>query len=259
LLHALNKKSWDNVYNLGVLDWLDKQKKAGKIKFYGFSFHDAYPVFDTILNSFHWDFCQLQLNYLDTKYQAGVKGLQQAAKKGIGIIVMEPLKGGKLAKPKSPVKELFETIGKTRTPVQWALDWVWDMPEATMLLSGMSTLPQVKENIHYAQLAKPFNLNNTDKAFIDQIEKTFNELILVNCTDCRYCMPCPYGINIPLNFEFLNDTRFASIAYVKKVYKQWLKEEQRANQCRQCGECEQKCPQQINIISQLKLVAKTIK
>jgi predicted aldo/keto reductase-like oxidoreductase len=155
--------------------------------------------------------------------------------------------------------EGFETEGKARKPVQWALDWVWDMPEAAMLLSGMSSLPQVKENIQYAQVAKPYNMNKADKEFILKLEKTFNDLILVNCTECRYCMPCPFGVNIPLNFEFLNDTRFSSINHVKKLYLQWLREDQRANRCQQCGVCEEKCPQQIKIISQLKIVAKTIK
>jgi predicted aldo/keto reductase-like oxidoreductase len=173
--------------------------------------------------------------------------------------VMEPLKGGKLAKPKSPIKELFETEGKDRTPVQWALDWVWDMPEATMLLSGMGSLPQVKQNIEYAQVAKPFNMTKKDKEFIANVERKFNELILVNCTECKYCMPCPFGIDIPANFEFLNNTRFASVSHIKTVYHQWVSEEARANRCKECGECEEKCPQQIKIMSQLKLVAKTFK
>jgi len=259
LLHALNKKSWNKVYNLGVLDWLEIQKKSGKIKFYGFSFHDEYPVYDLILNSFHWDFCQLQLNYLDTEYQQGIKGYLDAVKKGIGVIVMEPLKGGRLAKPKSPIKEMFEAEGKPRTPVQWALDWVWDLPEVSMLLSGMSSLQQVKQNIEYAQIAKPNNMTKSEKDFIQKIEKSFNDLILVNCTDCKYCMPCPFGINIPLNFEMLNNTRFASVSLLKKQYLKVLTEEQRAKQCKQCGVCEEKCPQKIKIMTELVLVSKTFK
>jgi predicted aldo/keto reductase-like oxidoreductase len=172
---------------------------------------------------------------------------------------MEPLKGGRLAKPKSPIKEIFETDGKSRTPVQWALDWVWDIPEVTMLLSGMSTLSQVKQNIEYAQMAKPYNLTKVDREFVSRIEKTFHEIISVDCSDCKYCMPCPSGVNIPLNFEFYNDLRFLSVAHAKKLYEQWIKEENRAKKCTQCGLCEDKCPQQIKIITELKKVAKTFR
>lgn len=172
---------------------------------------------------------------------------------------MEPLKGGRLAKPKSQIKDLFETLGKQRTPVQWALDWVWDMPEVTMLLSGMSSLQQVKQNIEYAQQAKSFNFSKTDKEFIKKVEKTFIDMILVNCTECKYCLPCPFGINIPLNFEFLNNTRFASISHLKSQYSIFLREEQKAKNCQQCGNCEIKCPQQIKIMEELKIVAKTFK
>lgn len=247
LLHSLNQKSWENLYSLGVLDWMQKQKENGKIQFIGFSFHDSFPVFETIINAFEWDFCQIQLNYMDIDYQAGLKGLKLATKKGIGTIVMEPLKGGRLAKPRGVMKDLFQKEGVSRDPVQWALDWVWDMPETSMLLSGMSTLVQVKDNIKFAQLAKPNQFSKDDHLFIDKVQKTYESLINVDCTQCGYCMPCPYGINIPLNFEFYNDSRFVPFSQLKNAYKNFLKEEQRAKNCQKCGSCEEKCPQKITI------------
>jgi len=247
LLHALNQKSWEKLYSFGVLDWLQKQKEIGKIQCIGFSFHDAYPVFETILNAYDWDFCQIQLNYMDIEYQAGMKGLKKAVSKGMGVIVMEPLKGGRLAKPKGIMKDIFKKEGASREPVQWALDWVWNLPEASMALSGMSSLPQVKENIKYAQLAKSNHFSKEDHQFIETVQKTYESLINVDCTKCGYCMPCPYGIHIPLNFEFYNDARFVPISQLKTQYRNFLSEEQRAKSCKLCGECEDKCPQKLHI------------
>lgn len=255
LLHALNQKSWDKLYSLGVLDWIQKQKKIGKIQFIGFSFHDSFPVFESILNAFEWDFCQVQLNYMDVDYQAGLKGLKIAAKKGIGTIVMEPLKGGRLAKPRGSVKDLFQKTGSNREPVQWALDWVWNIPEVSIVLSGMSTLLQVKDNIKFAQLAKPNQFTKEDYFFIDTVRKAYESLINVDCSQCGYCMPCSFGVNIPLNFEFYNDLRFVFLSHLKVSYRNWLKEEQRAKNCHKCGKCEEKCPQKLLIRELLEKIA----
>lgn len=247
LLHSLWKNSWEKVKNLGVLDWLIKKKKEGKIRFFGFSFHDEFEVFKDIIDYYDWDFCQIQLNYMDINYQAGEKGLSYAYCKGIQVIIMEPNKGGKLASPPTSVLKVFESYKIKRTPVEWALSFLLNKKEILTVLSGMSSMDQVKENI---LIASKYNTNSLSEEDLKVIIKARNEwfnLKTIDCTKCKYCLPCPYGVNIPENFEIYNNLiMYGDIKEAFWEY-EYLKEEERASNCRECGECEEKCPQNLPI------------
>ncbi len=195
LLHAIGRDRFENIilkYNL--IEQMEKAKADGKIKYIGFSFHDAADAFIEIIDSYdHWDFCQIQFNYIDTDHQACVEGLEYAAKKGIPVIVMEPLLGGKLANPPKNVAKLLDS---SKTPVEWALDFIWDRSEVALLLSGISIPEQVKDNLIYADRASIGMLTQQDKDILKKAKKTYDTMALVSCTKCRYCMPCPNGLNI---------------------------------------------------------------
>lgn len=247
LLHALNKKTFKAVHELGVFDFLAKAKADGRIRYAGFSFHDDYPTFEAIVEAWDWDFTQIMLNYLDTHYQAGMKGFELAASKGMGIISMEPLRGGKLVHPIPPeVAKVWE--GDTRNSVQRALDWVWNLPECTLLLSGMSTLPQVEENIRLAQGAKAEKLNEADLKLYRNARKAYLDKIPVLCSGCRYCMPCPQGVAIPAILgTYAEAVMFEDPKRHQQEYLSFIAEANRADQCIQCGICLPKCPQHIKI------------
>jgi len=249
LLHALNKRSWKSMQELGVLDFLQQARAAGKIRHIGFSFHDDYDTFAQIVQAWDWDFTQIMLNYLDTEYQAGLKGLRLAASKDMGIISMEPLRGGKLISPIPPeVEQVWESAGNTQTPLQRALTWVWDIPECTLLLSGMSTLQQVKENIALSKEAEPKILSDFQQSVYSKAREAYLARIPYLCSECRYCLPCPYGVDIPANLgQYAEAMMFGNIESNKEAYLNFIPEKSRADQCVQCGECLSKCPQQIDI------------
>lgn len=255
LLHALKREWWDNLVRLGILDWAEKKMAEGQIGHLGFSFHDTYPVFKDIVDAYDgWDFCQIQYNYMDTKYQAGRRGLRYAAEKGLGVVIMEPLRGGLLAKnpPPPAVARIYETMEVERTPVDWALQWLWDQPEISLVLSGMSTLQQVVENIESADQSGAGKLGEKDHQFIEKIQHTYRDITPIPCTNCRYCVPCPGGIDIPTVFRIFNDTvMFEDLKYGKAEYHE-MSEEHRADNCVACGSCEEKCPQGIAVIEWLK-------
>lgn len=254
LLHSLWRGSWERVKNLDVLDWLEKKKKEGKIRFFGFSFHDEFEVFKEIIDFYDWDFCQIQLNYMDINYQAGEKGLSYTFDKGIQVIIMEPVKGGKLASPPQNVLKVFESYKIKRTPVEWALSFLFNKKEVLTVLSGMSSIEQVKENI---SIASKYNVGSLSEEDLNIIKKARNEWLnirTIDCTKCKYCMPCPYGVNIPENFEIYNN--FIMYGDLKEALwdYEYLKEEERASNCKECGECEEKCPQNLPIRELLKKV-----
>ncbi|MGA2142348.1 MAG: aldo/keto reductase [Brevinematales bacterium] len=252
LLHALGKDSWEKVKRLGILKKAEAARKDGRIGHIGFSFHDNYKSFEEIINGYDgWEFCQIQYNYMDTENQAGTKGLKLASSKGLAVIVMEPILGGRLANPPAAVRELMEGYSNKRSPVDWALQWIWNQPEVSLVLSGMSSFKQVEENIISAENSGINTLNGRDLSLIDDINARFRERAPVPCTKCGYCMPCPSGVNIPRNFEIYND----GIAYdamngAKFAYKSFMPENENASNCTQCRTCEEKCPQKI-IISEL--------
>ena len=253
LLHALNAPRWQSMLSLGVLPRAEAAIKDGRIGRLGFSFHDRYEVFKDILDGYdQWALCQIQYNYLDIENQAGTRGLKDAAARGIAVVVMEPLLGGRLSRPPQAICDVLDDYPEKRTPSYRALQWVWDQPEVSVLLSGMSTLGQVEENLGSAERSGIHTLTAEDAGLIDRVRLLYREKVLVPCTNCGYCLPCPSGVNIPQNFELYNDGFIHdSPTYSRAVYSRFLTTEQRANACTQCGVCLEKCPQNIAISDEL--------
>ncbi|MFW5980516.1 MAG: aldo/keto reductase [Halanaerobiaceae bacterium] len=258
LLHALNEGHWGNYKEIGlenVFAWVDKIKEQGKIDYIGFSFHDDYDLFEEIIDVYEdgWDFCQIQYNYLDTELQAGRRGLKYAANKNIPVVVMEPLRGGQLAQnPPEEVKEIMEEFEDERTPADWALQWLWNQPEVTTVLSGMSTMEQVEENVESAANSGVGILSEKELNIIDKMAEKFRGPI--QCTKCNYCMPCPNGVEIPRNFELYNKAKLYDKFEENKEDYMDLDEGKRASACVNCGVCEEACPQNLEIITLLEEV-----
>lgn len=245
LIHALDKSRFDDiVLKFNLLDKMKAAKDAGKIRHIGFSFHDDLETFKRILNYTDlWEFCQIQLNYINTEYQAGIEGLEYANKKGLGVIIMEPLLGGRLANPNKFVKEVLHD---TKTPVEWAFSFLWNRKEVCLTLSGMGEMTQVKSNIEYASKADVGMLNASDIEMLKTAKEVFDKYAFVPCTKCAYCMPCPFGLDIPKIFELYN--RSASEHDIDDEYK---KLQILADKCRKCKACERACPQNIKITEEL--------
>ena len=257
LLHGLNGESWPRVRDWGIIRWAEEKMARGKFSYFGFSFHDDYEVFKEIVDAYdNWTLCQIQYNYMDVDYQAGRRGVEYAARKDLAIVVMEPLRGGKLSqKPPEPVAKVWETATEKRNPVEWALLWVWNQPEISVALSGMSTMEQVVENIATADRSAPGILTADNLALIDRVREAYRGLSPIPCTSCRYCMPCPNGVEIPRIFQMYNDSIMYDDVRMGQFRYQaadMLKEEQRADQCTECGECLEACPQEIPIPEWLK-------
>lgn len=255
LMHSLDGKKWDTLVENGVFDAMDAYKRSGKVRYVGFSFHDELPQFKRIIDAYDWDFCQIQFNYLDENTQAGLEGLRYAAARNIGVVVMEPLLGGKLAiEPPEPVARLWEQAPVKRTPAQWALRWVWNHPEVSVVLSGMSTYPQVEDNLRTARQAVASSLTPEELAIIDRVKAAYRSLPRIDCTGCDYCMPCPFGVKIPGNFRLYNGLVTYNDQTRKSAYHK-LGENERAANCRSCGKCEKVCPQHLPIRELMKTVA----
>lgn len=256
LLHSLSIGTFNNIVAMDVFSEMEKFRKAGKIRFFGFSFHDDQENFFKIYDSYKFDFCQIQYNFLDEEFQAGRAGMLHAAKDGIGIIAMEPLRGGDLTKKVPPrIQELWDSAPVKRTPAQWALRWVWNHPQFSLLLSGMTTMEQLEENIKTASEAKPDSLTPQELEIIGKVRDTYKATIAVPCTKCQYCMPCPSGVAIPDNFNMLNEyVMFGESGGPKYVYNNFFPDHVKADKCTECGVCEEKCPQKIPIREKLKEV-----
>jgi len=257
LLHALNKKRWEQLLEKDIFDFVEDIKKKNKIRAIGFSFHGKLETFKDIIDSYDWDFCQIQYNFMDTNYQAGLEGLKYAADKGIDLVIMEPLRGGMLtSNVPEDIQEIWNNLGKNSSPAEWALRWVWNHPEVTITLSGMSAMNHVKENINVSDKAVANSLTDKQLAIIDKVRKTYDERTRVNCTNCKYCMPCPNGVNIPAAFRFYNNAYiYNEFERMKNFYNRALDDDSKASKCIECGECLDKCPQNISIIEKLKEVA----
>jgi uncharacterized protein len=256
LMHALNAKSWKNIKENGVFDFIPKIKKDGRAKLVGFSFHDKYEVFEDIVTSYDWDFCQIQYNLLDEDYQAGLKGLKLAAERGMGIIIMEPLRGGGLTGniPEN-IQQEWDNILPKRTPADWSLSWLLDQQEVGLVLSGMTEPWHVEENIKITSRAGIGLLSNEQKKQLMNVRDLYHERIIVNCTQCQYCMPCPHGVNIPACFQFLNQgSMLNNWPEGKRLYNILVKDVQKASNCISCRECLEKCPQQIPIPQTMEMV-----
>lgn len=257
LVHTLSSHTWPVLKAAGVADFLDQALRDGRIKHAGFSFHDRLGLFKEIVDAYDWSFCQIQYNYLDEEYQAGKEGLEYAANKGLGIAIMEPLRGGKLAAnlPSEAVR-LFSEANPLRTLPEWALRWVWNHPEVSVVLSGMTTMEQVVENIKIAGQAFAHSLTTKELSAIDRVKKIYKEKMKVNCTACAYCMPCPEGVNIPGCFNVYNDySLFGDVEGTERykfIYNFRIGADAHASKCIACGKCESHCPQNIPIRQELK-------
>ena len=263
LVHALNGASWEGIKALGVAEFLDAAKKDGRIVNAGFSFHGLPEEFAPIVDGYDWDFCQIQYNYLDQEFQAGTKGLKYAASKGLGVIVMEPLRGGNLGLPTPPpaIADIWDLSETKRAPVEWALRWVWNHPEVTVLLSGMNNEDHIRQNMAIAAEAEAGSLSTLEMDLVNRAATTYRQLMQVGCTGCGYCMPCPANVQIPASFDAFNRLHmFGDVDMAKHLYTVFAggsfleREPGFASQCVECGECVEKCPQQIQIPEVLKKV-----
>ncbi|MDO4313607.1 MAG: aldo/keto reductase [Eubacteriales bacterium] len=257
LMHMLTDvAAWDKLKELGIEQWIEQKKKAGQIRNIGFSFHGNTEMFLQILEAYDWDFCQIQYNYMDEHTQAGRKGLQAAAAKGIPVIIMEPLRGGKLVDllPEK-AKGLIAANPKKRTPAEWAFRWLWEQPEVTCVLSGMNSVEMVNENVRIASEVQIGEFTETDYAMIEQIRQEIQNTLKVGCTGCGYCMPCPKGIDIPAAFRCYNHMYTEKRGGGRHEYLQTVclqKEFHEIARCVECGKCESHCPQHLEIRKKLK-------
>ena len=245
LLHALDNTKWEKCLDLGLVDLCLDLQKQGKIKYFGFSFHDSYEVFEKIVNYRDWDFCQIQFNYMDTEEQAGLKGLKLCEEKGIPNIIMEPLKGGSLTKYSDDVEKMFKDYDNEASVASWGLRYVGSFDNVLVLLSGMSNIEQLKDNIKTFKEFKA--LNNEEEQIVESVVQKIRDRVKNGCTGCRYCMPCPKGVNIPKMFRMWNTASMYGIFDVVSWSYNNTKEEEFSTSCIKCGLCETKCPQQLNI------------
>lgn len=259
LLHALDKERWTKIKSLNVFKFIERALKDGRIKHIGFSFHDDINTFKEIVDSYDWTFCQIQYNYMDEYCQAGIEGLKYAYNKGLAVIVMEPLKGGKLAQePPKIIKDLWNSYKVKKTPAEWALQWLLNQHEVSIVLSGMSSMEQVIENIKIADKSEINSLSSEEIELINLVKTKYKDLIKVNCTSCKYCVPCPAGVDIPKNFSLYNEAFvYNNLENSSKLYSK-LEDKAKASSCIECGKCEEVCPQHISIREKLKEVVKTL-
>ena len=254
LLHAMNKTQWPKLRDLKVFEWAEKAIADGRVCELGFSFHDELSVFKEIIDAYDWTFCQIMYNYMDTEFQAGQAGLKYAAERGIAVVIMEPLRGGSLTRlaPK-PVEALWEGAATKRSQADWALQWLWDQPEVSLCLSGMSEMRHVEENLASADRSGVGSLTDEERALIVRVRDAYRALSPIPCTDCKYCMPCPNGVDIPRIFADYNNAKmYGDLTRYRMSYNQFMPAEKRADNCVECGQCETACPQQIEIIDWLK-------
>ncbi len=263
LMHMLNDvAAWERLKELGIIEWIAEKKEKRQIVNIGFSFHGNTNNFLKILEAYDWDFCQIQYNYMDENSQAGRKGLLRAHEKGMPVIIMEPLRGGRLVQglPKTAVK-LLERQNPKRSPAEWGLRWLWNQPEVTVVLSGMNDTAQVEENVRIASEAEAGCMNGHDMEVIEQLKGEINRYMKVPCTGCAYCMPCPAGVDIPGCFSAYN-TRYTDSWYQgMKAYLMCTSlktNPTNASKCIKCGKCEKHCPQNISIRKELQQVKKTM-
>jgi predicted aldo/keto reductase-like oxidoreductase len=265
LLHGLEASQWKKLFDLGVLEFLDSAKAAGKIRNAGFSFHGDRKTFKEIIDAYDWVFCQIQYNFLDETNQAGTEGLHYAAAKNIAVMIMEPLRGGMLAgKLPKEVEQIYRDAGTERSAAAWALRWVWNHPEVTVVLSGMNDENHITENLKTCEVALPGSMTTGELATMDEVAGTYRKLIKVGCTGCAYCMPCPSGVNIPQCFSIYNDYYMGNNSLITRgMYGMMLMGAMGApvtdaSLCRNCGKCTNACPQKIAIPKELKKVRSTL-
>ena len=263
LMHMLNDvKTWEKLVDMGILEWISEKKKNGSIRQIGFSYHGNSDMFCQVVDAYDWDFCQIQYNYLDEHAQAGRAGLQHAAAKGIPVIIMEPLRGGKLVSNlPEKAKNLFAKHPKQYSPAEWAFRWLWDQPEVTCVLSGMNSMEMLQENIRVASECEIGEFTQEDRKLLAQVVEAINSKMKVGCTGCGYCMPCPMNVDIPGTFAAYNVSSVdgkmeAMYEYLRSTT--FRKNATSASNCIGCGECEKHCPQGIEIRKELKNAQKVL-
>jgi predicted aldo/keto reductase-like oxidoreductase len=257
LLHALNGARWKAVLETGVLERAETAVRDGRIGAVGFSYHDGAELFPKIVDGYDkWALAQIQYNYVDTENQARTAGLRYAAARGLAVVVMEPLLGGRLAAPPAAVRALFDEAAppaldhgsRARSSADWALQWIWDQPEVSVVLSGMNAMSQLEENLASADRSRIGSFGPGDFALIERVRAAFRARAAIPCTKCGYCLPCPAGVNIPRNFELYNDgVIYENVAMMRVIYERFVPENERSDLCTQCRTCEEKCPQKIEI------------
>ena len=252
LLHGLNRRSWE--LQRPALEWIERAIEDGRIGHVGFSFHDDLETFKKIVDAHDWTFCQIMYNYMDVDDQAGTAGLRYAAGKGLAVVIMEPLRGGGLVEPfPESVARIWASAPTQRTSAAWALHWVWDHPEVSVVLSGMSSLSQVEEDLSIASRSGVGRMSEPELAVIERVREEYAGRIQVRCTKCQYCLPCPNGVNIPHIFRLYNDlSMYGNEEWIRQQYFEYTPETMRAPACKACGVCEQACPQQIEIVDRLR-------
>ena len=257
LLHAINGKKFDWVVENGIIDWLLEEQKKGRIRHLGFSFHDNYEAFERIATYRDWDFCQIQLNYMDIDVQAGMKGYELTKKLGIPLVIMEPVKGGSLATLSEDIVDMFKQEKPDWSVASWAMRWIKSLDNCKVILSGMTTEEQVEDNL--ATFADEAVLTEAEQQVVARVREAIRAKVFVGCTACKYCMPCPFGVDIPRNFRIMND--YAMYNNKGSLTGAWnnMKEEERASNCRKCGACEKACPQQLPIREKLAEIAELMK
>jgi len=259
LFHSLDHGRWKLMKEFKALEWAERARADGRIRHIGFSFHDRVESLKEILDEYNgWEFCQIQYNYLDTHFQAGTEGLRYAASKGLGVVVMEPLRGGGLANPPPAIRKLFDRTPVERTPAEWGLRWVWNQPEVSVVLSGMSNLQQVRDNIAGAERSGIGCLSAAESVLFEDVRQGVRRLGWIPCTGCGYCLPCPRSIPIPDYFNSYNAAAFGQTESARRNYA-WRKPDIHADVCVQCGECAKRCPQHLPIPELLPKVHETLK
>jgi hypothetical protein len=257
LIHSLNAERWGNMKKHGFAAFLDKALADGRIRRAGFSFHDQLPLFKEIADAYPWHFCQIQYNFMDAEYQAGEAGLKYASGKGMGVVVMEPLRGGNLARnvPEA-ISSIWAESPRKISPAGWALRWLWNQPEVSVVLSGMTTESDLEDNLASAGEGIAGSLTKAELGLVERVRKEYRNRMKALCTGCQYCMPCPHGVNIPECFNRYNMAfMFDNLEQAMATYPVFLKPGARAGDCVKCGECEEKCPQNLEIRDLLEDVA----
>jgi len=261
LLHGLHQDFWQTLTLVDVFDFLDSAIDEGKIGYAGFSFHDELEFFKVVVDSYDWSFAQVQLNYMDKDFQAGQAGVDYAAAKGLGTVIMEPLRGGCLTNNvPSEVQKIWDSSEVKRSPAEWALRYLWNQEQVNVVLSGMSTMEQLNENLEIASNGLKNSLTESEMDLYNQVKDIYTERIHVGCTGCNYCMPCEMGVDIPLNLNLLNDVyMYKNMEKPTGNYKFLTAKKMSADYCNECGECEKKCSQNIPIVKFMQETKNTFK